>query len=436
MKIRSITFFLKPSLPFEPKEFQMVKNFFDQAIPLLNKSGYEVQTSRLATSPFSFWLMDSDWRSTTQRAIQLETTLLDIGIHYLSLGPALPHLIESYSIIPEILSSTKNTFLSGIMTIPEKGISLPAVKACAQIIHAASTITLDGFTNLRFAALANAPAGTPFFPAAFHDDTEAGFAFATESADLTVEAFRSAGSLAEARQLLIQSIEAHAVRLAACGEKLAGMTGVAFKGIDFTPAPFPEIELSLGTALECLGVPALGRHGSLAAAAFLTSALDQAHYPRTGFNGLMLPDLEDATVAKRSMEGVLSIKDLLLFSAVCGTGLDTVPLPGDTNVEQLYALLLDVACLAQRLDKPLTARLMPIPGKQAGEPTDFDFAFFAPGKILALDAEPLHGLLAGDEGLQITQGLQKTQEMQGFQRHQEQQILAVLPRRTSDQTRQ
>jgi hypothetical protein len=98
---------------------------------------------------------------------------------------------------------------------------------------------------------------------------------------------------------------------------------------------------------------------------------------------------------------VLTVKDMLLYSAVCGTGLDTVPLPGDASVEQLAALLLDVAVLAHRLDKPLTARLMPVPGKKAGEPTGFDFEFFANSRVMALEAGGLMGALAGSEPLEI-----------------------------------
>jgi hypothetical protein len=115
----------------------------------------------------------------------------------------------------------------------------------------------------------------------------------------------------------------------------------------------------------------------------------------------MLPVLEDATLAARAEQDVLSIKDMLLYSTVCGTGLDTVPLPGGTTIEQLQAILLDLAALALRLDKPLTARLMPIPGKAAGDPTDFDFAFFANSRVLALEAKPLTGHLTGDESFSI-----------------------------------
>ena len=85
----------------------------------------------------------------------------------------------------------------------------------------------------------------------------------------------------------------------------------------------------------------------------------------------------------------LTVKDLLMYSAVCGTGLDTVPLPGTISSEALQALLLDLTALALRLDKPLTARLMPVPGKKAGEMTEFDFPFFANSRVMAVDAHPL-----------------------------------------------
>lgn len=154
--------------------------------------------------------------------------------------------------------------------------------------------------------------------------------------------------------------------------------------------------------MEALGLEALGASGTLAVSAFLTDTLDRARYPRAGFNGLMLPVLEDSTLAQRAGQGLFSVQDLLLFSAVCGTGLDTIPLPGDTTPGQLEALLLDLAALALRLDKPLTARLMPIPGKRAGDLTDFDFPYFANSRIMELRPGSLGGLLAGDETLLIS----------------------------------
>jgi uncharacterized protein (UPF0210 family) len=287
------------------------------------------------------------------------------------------------------------------MTDQDGSISLPAVRSCAEVIQRLSPLSPDGFANLRFAALANVPPGSPFFPAAYHEGDSPAFALATEAADLAVQAFTQASTLAEARQALIVSMEYHARQLEAVAQALVKQTGVRFGGIDFSLAPFPQDALSLGTALERLGVSSLGLHGSLAAAAILADTMDQAHFPRAGFSGLMLPVLEDATLARRAAEGSLSIKDMLLYSAVCGTGLDTVPLPGDTGAEQLAALLLDLASLAHRLDKPLTARLMPIPGKRAGDPTGFDFAYFANSRILPLEAASLSNLLAGAETFKL-----------------------------------
>jgi hypothetical protein len=112
------------------------------------------------------------------------------------------------------------------------------------------------------------------------------------------------------------------------------------------------------------------------------NAIEAADFPSIGFSGLMLPILEDSILGRRVVEDRLGMNDLLLLSAVCGTGLDCIPLPGEITNDQLYAILLDVAALALRLDKPLTARLMPFPGKMAGDIVEFSFEYFTRSKIL------------------------------------------------------
>jgi len=406
MRVRSITYFTNPHWPISELRFQRAGIFGRHARDTFEKAGYSVQTVRLATPPFHEFLQPHDY---AKAITQMEVLAHSEGFDYVSLGPALPNQIETYHAIPEMLAKSGILFFGGHLTTNKGEISLPAVRACAEIIHHSATIEQDGFTNLRFAALANVRPWSPFFPAAYHQGTKPGFALALEAADLAVNAFSKATSLKEAREILIDMIETHAHELEQSAEKLAKTYNIEFKGIDFSLAPFPSQEISLGYALEKLGLPALGLSGSLAAAAFLTDTLDQAAYRRTGFNGLMLPVLEDTTLAQRGAEGVLSLTDLLLYSAVCGTGLDTVPLPGDTSIEQIHAVLLDVAALALRLNKPLTARLMPIPGKKAGDDTGFDFEFFANSKVLALPAKPLTNLFAGNEDIYIKSRLRSTQ---------------------------
>jgi uncharacterized protein len=398
MRIRSITCFIHPRWPLSELVLQKAGIFAQHAKQAFETAGYPVQTLRMATPPFADFMVPEDY---THAASQIEVFAHSEGFEYVALGPALPHKPESYEIIPELLANSGNLFFSGHLTTHQAQISLPAVRACAEVIYRAAPLEKDGFANLRFAALANVPPWAPFFPAAYHQGNAPAFALALEAADLAVSAFTGAGSLESARRELIEQIETHAQALEAVGERLASVYQIEFNGLDFTLAPYPEPEKSIGNALEQLGLPAIGLAGSLAAAAFLTDTLDRASFKRTGFNGLMLPLLEDATLAKRGAQGVLTVTDLLLYASVCGTGLDTIPLPGDTTVEQIYAVLLDLAGLSLRLTKPLTARLMPIPGRQAGDETGFEFEFFANSQVLALPAEPLTRLLSGAETFTI-----------------------------------
>ena len=69
---------------------------------------------------------------------------------------------------------------------------------------------------------------------------------------------------------------------------------------------------------------------------------------------------------------------------MCGVGVDTVPVPGDCSETELAGLLLDVAGLAHRWDKSLSCRVFPVPGKQAGDWTDFDSPYMVNAKILPI----------------------------------------------------
>lgn len=392
MNIRSITYFDNPKDPIDDAVLKRAGRFIHRARLAFEEAGVEVQTARFATPPFPTFLPTLELDSVVPYAKELEKKVEERGYAYLALGPALPAHPESYSLIPGVIEATDNVFLSASLTEPARGVSLPAVGACGEIIHALSPLEPNGFANLYFAALGNVPAGAPFFPAAYHDSGSPSFALAIEGADLAVTAFQNASDLREAQMNLIHSLESHSDDLSRQAFRLEEDFGVKFKGIDYSLAPFPGEECSLGKALELLGVHPLGGHGSTAAASFLADIIDRAKFPRAGFSGLMLPVLEDTILATRAEDGHLTVKDLLLYSAVCGTGLDTIPLPGNLSPGEISAVLLDLAALSLRLDKPLTARLMPIPGKKAGDPTAFDFPYFANSRIMDLDSHELKGL--------------------------------------------
>lgn len=401
MKIRSITCFFDPRSSQSHQHLDTLSRLAQEGRTLFDQSGLQVQTTRLATVPFPFFYQAGQVGEAVAYARSLEADARAAGFAYLSLGPALPARQESFDLVIPILEATQNIFLGGMMGTLRDGLSLPAVKACARIIARAASIGGDGFANLRFGALANLAPHGPFLPGAYHEGERPAFAIAVECADLAVEAFRRASSLAEARSLLITALEDAATVITARATHLSQKYNLTFKGLDFPLAPFPQDWCSLGAALEALGLPAVGSAGSVAAAAFIADTLDRGRWLKTGFNGLMLPVLEDSVLARRSAEGSLTLKDLLIYATMCGAGLDTVPLPGDATPEQLEGVLLDVAAIALRLNKPLIARLMPLPGKKAGDPVEFSFEYFAKGAVMALPAAPLSGGLAGDETVSI-----------------------------------
>ncbi len=382
MRIRSVTGFVDGGRSSHlASSIRDAGRLVQEVATALEAAEFSVQTRRLATQPLG--LLPGD---PLQLAPELWSYCAEAGFEYLSLGPVLADSpdadLSRIDLIPELICSTEAVFAGVLVAHRDRGLNLEAIQRTARIVREIAQSTDQGFGNLRLAMLANVGPHAPFFPAAYHDGGPPALALAIESADLAVTAFTDAGSLEEARGRLTAAVEGAAKQMVHLVKPLTERHGYRFAGIDFSLAPFPERVRSIGAAVERLGVDRFGAAGTLFVASFLTSCLARAAYPRCGFNGLMLPVLEDATLAARSQQGLFTVNDLLLYSAVCGTGLDTVPLPGDVSQEELAGILLDLATLALRLDKPLTARLMPIPGANAGEITRFDFPYFANGGVL------------------------------------------------------
>jgi uncharacterized protein (UPF0210 family) len=380
----------------------------------LEAAGFTVQSTRLSTQPLEQWLDPSDDPRTV--VIAMADLAVRSSLDYCSLGtiqaatfPEDERLLALQDALSDILISAQSCFASiQVAARDDSGearINLDAVGASARVIRALADGTPDGFGNLRFAAAANCPPHVPFFPASYYvqDARNAGgpeFGLALEAADLAVRAFTGARSHEEARGNLLALLSDEAGRAAEVCGSFGADAGFTFTGLDISMAPHPSPEKSIARALEIVSGAPLGSAGTLAAAAFVTGILKEARkqLPTVGYSGLMLPVLEDQTLADRAAEGFVTLDTLLLMSAVCGLGLDTVPLPGDVSLRQVERIILDMASLAVRLDKPLTARLLPVPGKKAGEAAEWpDFPFFAKGKVMPVfsSSEESTGLFTG-----------------------------------------
>jgi hypothetical protein len=388
VRIRSVTIGTNLGYPLDSGEFCTLETFQRTARSRFENAGYEVQTTRLATQPFPLLLRDRGAASAPRFARELQSLCQEHGLDYCSIGPVLATDTDCdlsfIDVIPAVIQATDAVFASVLVASQQAGINLQAIARCAGLISEIAHLTPDGFGNLRLAVLADCGPGSPFFPVAYHQAPETGFTIATEAADLAVKALTGVTGLAEANQRLVDAIEHEAEAIEQVCRSLEADFGFAYGGIDFSLAPFPVAARSIGQAIEGLGIDRFGGSGTLFAVALIKQAIEKADFTPCGFCGVMLPVLEDHTLAHRTTEDLFTIDSLLLYSSVCGTGLDTIPLPGDVEVEELAGILLDVATLSLVCEKPLTARLMPIPGKKAGEMTDFDFAYFANAQIMSV----------------------------------------------------
>lgn len=368
----------------------------------LEDAGYTVQTLRLALDTTG-----------TNRCADLTTTLrsiealaIDAGFDYVSIGRVAN---DRLPLLAEALAATDTVFASARIAGHDGQLDPAAITATAQLMTTLAATTPGGFGNLRFAALACVAPGSPFFPASYHSGGEPWLAIGPEAAALAVEAAqeaageyagRSAQSVAARTQRFAQyltaRIEAHDTHIHTALQEIASDIYVA--GCDWSLAPHPDETCSIGAAIERVSGAPFGELGTLATIRTCTDAIRAARVVLIGFSGVMLPVLEDATLAQRNAEGRYGWRDLLTFSAVCGTGLDTVPLPGDTPVEQIEGMLAEVAALAGALRKPLTARLMPIPGLRAGDMTAFDFPYFVNTRVMTPGVIGFERSAPGDSG--------------------------------------
>src|SRR5713101_4129091 len=372
-KIRAITAFINLDRAQYQQQVADALKMLRRAQTIFESRGYTVQTIRIATQPFPEYTKGLSTEQAVAFFKQYDA-LAQKEKFAAAIGPAMLNAADSDSqaeLLGEILSNTKS--LNGSVAVAgEDGVNWNAVGAAARVMKKLEE-TEHSQGNFRFAAIAMVPPLTPFFPAAYHTGFGHQFAIALQSANVVASAFEGATDLAVARRRLTDSLAEEAFAVQALAERIDREEGWAYVGIDLSPAPLKDV--SIGAAIENLTTQPVGTAGTLTAASTITAAIKDVKVKQTGYSGLMLPILEDTRLARRWSEGRISIDALLSYSAVCGTGLDAIALPGDTSVEQLSLIIGDMASLAYKWHKPLSARLLPVAGKAPGDMSEFDDPF-------------------------------------------------------------
>ncbi len=404
MRIRAVT--LGQIIPFLYKNESILSFLQDRLVnfssfanefkSMLKEINIEVETKRFCSQPlFSYdnkLFYEKNLRETlvdiNNQLGFLQDLFKDYEFDYFACCMMKADQIEELGIfeklllneVPQFIKNHRKFFTSLPVASTEKGINIAALKSGAKIIKELSEP--DPFNNLQFCVSSNVGSNVPFFPAAYHLSEKPAFSLALEMADEVINAIEESDTLKEAQLNLLAKFNGIYDNLTKIAEKVSRNYNIEFKGIDFSPAPYPMIDKSIGTAIEKLGIEYFGANGTLTAVALIKNSIPINKEKVIGFSGFMQPVLEDFILSKRLSENKFNLDSLLLYSTMCGAGLDVVPLPGDITERELFYILLDVCTISVILNKPLTCRLMPIPGKSSGDDVEFDFEYFAPSKII------------------------------------------------------
>ena len=374
-RIRAITGFVTIDAKSYPAQIEETVAFLSRVRDSVKAAGYDVSGIRISTQPFPEYtrgLSHADALALLRGFNELASKLRFAP----NIGPAMVHDADdtaSVDLAIDVLSDAGNRLNANIIVADTDGIHWKAVRQAARIIKGVGERSAHGQGNFNFGATAMLKPYGPFYPGAWHPGGGSrSFAIGLEAANVVMNVFAREHEPAAAEKALVAALGVHARAVEAAATKAAAGSGWTYAGIDPTPAPGGQI--SIGAAIESFTGAPFGAPGTETAAAIITRAVKAVGVKQTGYSGLMIPVLEDAILTKRWTEGTYNLDSILAYSAVCAGGVDTVPLPGDTSEAAIASIVGDMATLAFKWNKPLAARLLPAPGKRAGEMTEFSGA--------------------------------------------------------------
>ena len=371
-KVRAITAFVR----LDPQNYE---HQLAEALTVLRKTksefesqGYQVQSIRFTTQP----LAELTAGLTEDQALAFLAKLDQLSVKEsvsANIGPATVHDDDdpaTMHLLERALSTLTHLDASAIIA-DDSGIHWKAIARTTELVQYVAAHSPHAQGTFNFTATAMLKPYGPFFPGSWHDGPGGQFSIGFEGANVVRDVFaKDKGNAEAATRDLTAALTVHAKVADAIGNKIAAATHWTYMGVDPTPAPLGDV--SIAAAIEAFTGARFGSSGTLTASRIITAAVKAVPVKQIGYSGLMVPVMEDKLLAQRWAESTYNIDSLLAYSSVCGTGLDTIPLPGDVTLDQMNRIFSDVASLAVKWNKPLSARLQPIPGKGPGDRTEFD----------------------------------------------------------------
>ena len=351
----------------------------EYGIPIINK--------RIAVTPIALVAASCSEGDFTPFAQTLDRAAVDLGVDFVGGFSALvqkgfsggdERLIES---LPSALSQTERVCASVNAAASKSGINMDAVKRMGEIIKqvAEKTADRDGIGCAKLVVFCNAPEDNPFMAGAFHGIGEAESCLNVGVSGPCVVKAALENLRGASFDELADAIKKTAFKITRMGQ-LVGMEaakrlGVPFGILDLSLAPTPEVGDSVARILEEMGLETAGTHGTTAALAMLTDMVKKGGIMASthvgGFSGAFIPVSEDEGMVAAVKKGAISLDKLEAMTSVCSVGLDMIALPGDTSAATISAIIADEMAIGMVNNKTTAVRVIPVPGKKAGDWAEF-----------------------------------------------------------------
>lgn len=348
-------------------------------VPIINK--------RISVTPIALVAGASGEKSYVEYCRTLDKCAKELSVNFIGgfsalvqkgITPADRILIDS---IPEALATTNFVCSSVNVGTTKNGINMDAVKLMGETIKKTAEVSRNCEINgcAKLVVFTNAPEDNPFMAGAFHGPGEG-------DAVINVGVSGPGVILAAAREYkgrpineLADGIKKMAFKITRMGQMVgteaAKRLGVNFGILDLSLAPTPEVGDSVARILEEIGLEGAGAPGTTAALAMLTDMVKKGGVMAStnvgGLSGAFIPVSEDEGMINAVKQHSITLEKLEAMTCVCSVGLDMIAIPGDTPATTISGIMADEMAIGMVNNKTTAVRLIPAPGKKAGEWVEF-----------------------------------------------------------------
>jgi uncharacterized protein (UPF0210 family) len=374
---------------------RLAENLVSTCQDVSDKYGIPVVNKRIALSPIAVVAAPFGPDQMVKVAALLDRAGREVGVDFVGGFSA---LVEKglakgdealIAAIPQALAETGRVCSSINVASSQAGINMDAVALMGRTIRDAArrSADRDGLACAKLVVFANIPPDVPFMAGAYLGvgEPEAVINVGVSGPGVVKKAIdRAMVRLDENGRppslgRLSEVIKRTAYKVTRVGEiigrEVASRLGVRFGVVDLSLAPSPQVGDSVGEIFQSLGLTAIGAPGSTAILALLNDAVKKggafASSHVGGLSGAFIPVSEDLNIAAAARDGHLNVDKLEAMTAVCSVGLDMVPIPGDTSAATISAMIADEMAIGVINHKTTACRIIPAPGKKAGDTVSF-----------------------------------------------------------------